>query len=71
VGGSGSDDVAAVAGTLTWAEGSFPLEVGGINESDNDASNPGANSYSLQLNTNAFKTSACDTSMNSTWRWSP
>jgi hypothetical protein len=67
VGGGGSgDDMAQVSGLLTWVEGSFPLESGGGDESDNssDASNPGANSYSLQMNTNTFSSPACNPSPN-------
>ena len=62
---SGANDFnASVSGLLTSATGSFPLEVGGANESDNNpnATNPGTNSYSLQMNTNLFASPACNTS---------
>jgi hypothetical protein len=63
VGGTGLDDNAAVAGTLTWAEGSFTAETGGTNESDNGNANvTGPNSFTVQLNSNFFGTNACNSS---------
>jgi hypothetical protein len=54
----------ASSGRLTAVTGSFPMEVGGTGESDTQsgADDPGANSYSLQLNTNTFSTASCSSS---------
>jgi hypothetical protein len=61
-----NDSNASIAGLLKWAEGSFPSETGG-SESDNNgnATNPGTNSYSLQMNTSLFPSPACSTSTSS------
>lgn len=72
--GNGTDPGAQVTGTLKWAQGSFTNEVGGTSESDTNvgptgqsATNPGSNSYSLQMNTNLFTSSACDNSTCKGW----
>ena len=60
---SGANDFnASVTGLIASATGSFPLVVGAANESDNNpsATNPGANSFSLQMNTNGFSSPACN-----------
>ena len=63
VGGAGGDDNARV-GALSSAHGSFVAETGGSSEADNGngSSNSGSNSYSLQMNTNLFSTSLCNSS---------
>jgi hypothetical protein len=65
-----NDYNASVPGLLTSTEGSFPSETGGTNESDDNAAatNPGTNSYSLQMNTSLFVSPACSTSTNSSCR---
>ena len=56
VGGGTGDWVAKPPkGTISWAEGSFPLVSGVTSESANGLSN----AFSLQLNTNYFQTPAC------------
>jgi hypothetical protein len=73
-GGSVADNTAEASGDyavvvpagnfITQSEGSFPAEVGGANETGSGGSNDGSNSYSLQMNTNAFETQACNSSTN-------
>jgi hypothetical protein len=53
--GNGTDFSALVTGSMSASEGSFPSVTGVTSESDNGT----ANSYSLQLNTNFFNTTAC------------
>ena len=67
--GNTSGDGAPVVSGLHWAEGSFPREVGGTNETDNGSgvTNSGANSYSLQMNTNLFQTAMCNTASCRGW----
>ena len=56
VGGGLGDWVARPPeGTISWAEGSFPLVSGVTSESANNVTN----AYSLQLNTNYFQTPIC------------
>jgi len=57
VGGSSGDFSAQVTGHITQGEGSFDSVTGVTSES----SSSGANSYSLQLNTDFFTTSTCST----------
>ena len=63
VSGAGANDIIVKAsGTITTATGSFLSATNGIGE--NDSSNGWAETYSLQLNTNLFATSACKNSPN-------
>jgi hypothetical protein len=55
--GNGSDFSAQVTGNTTQSEGSFDSVAGVASENDNGS----ANTFSLQLNTNRFKTTACTT----------
>jgi hypothetical protein len=65
----GNDFNAKVTGLLTSATGSFPSESGGTNESDVGGTNSGANSYSLQMNTNLFGSGACSGSTTACTGW--
>lgn len=68
VGGGGASDYSAVvSGVLSSATGSFDSESAGVTETGPvpTATGPGApaaNTYSLQLNTETFKTSSCSSS---------
>jgi hypothetical protein len=53
--GNQTDNSAQVSGTLSWATGSFPSVTGAP---------VGLGSFSLQLNTNTFTTSACSSAAN-------
>jgi|CZKU01.1.fsa_nt_gi hypothetical protein len=56
VGNNSGDSTSIASGTISWSEGSFPSVIGVNSEKANGV----ANTYSLQLNTNKFNTSACN-----------
>jgi hypothetical protein len=58
--GNGNDFVAQASGSspITYSEGSFP-DVTNVTSETGSGAAPGANTFSLQLNTNTFTTSVC------------